>query len=158
MARRIILAALMALMTMSAGAQSAKSLISEFRHAKGAEYVHVPRLLFSIAGRMAKKEDAEQAALTKSLHSIRTLQIDNCKDKTRRKIMERASKLSKSGYLEIIRSNEDGESNIIMTLSRKDELRELVIVSCEKKECSIVLITGRLKPSTILKLVEQNRK
>lgn len=158
MNRRVIITVLLAFVCLSVGAQSAKSLINEFRNVKGAEYVHIPRMLLSLAKPFASRGGDEAAAAVKSIRSMRVLEIENCPDKTRRNIMERASKLSGNGYHEILRSNDHGGQTVIMVLGSKDILRELLIVNCDKDESDIVLITGKFKAKDAARLIRKNRK
>lgn len=143
---------------MGVRAQTAKDLINEFKDVKGAEYVHVPRLLFGALKPFVGKNNDEAATAMKFVHSVRTLEIENCAERTRRKIQNRAAKLADNGYIEIIRSNENGDQNIIMALSKKDVLRELMIFSSEKNNCEIVLITGKMTAEQVATLINKNRK
>lgn len=154
MGHRIILTMLFAITFASAGAQTAKDIINEFKNVKGAEYVHAPRLLLSALKPFVGKSSEEAATAMKFIHSVRTLEINDCAERTRRKIQNRVAKLADNGYTEIIRSNEKGAQNIIMTLSKKDVLHELMIFNSDITKCEIVLITGKMTAEQVAKLIK----
>jgi hypothetical protein len=61
-----------------------------------------------------------------------------------------------SGWTRIIHAKEKHESTEIFLHSQGDQIRGLLILSCEAKEVSVVYITGTLTPDNVNELVKSH--
>ena len=70
--KRFLILFILAISVLGTSAQSVEGLIRQYRHEKHADYVHIPRLVMSMA-RLFVKEDTEDAKVIKAVSSIRVL-------------------------------------------------------------------------------------
>ena len=74
--KRVLILFILAISVLGISAQSVEGLIRQYRHEKHADYVHIPRLVMSMA-RLFVKEDTEDAKVVKAVSSIRVLDLED---------------------------------------------------------------------------------
>lgn len=142
-------------------AQSASSIISQFKEADGAEYQHVPKVLLNLAAKsaMASADDAgdrAQAKLMSKISSITVLDLDDCSKGVRQRFAKAVEKLDTNGYEELLKAKEDGETARILMKSKKDKITELLIIEVSNDEAEFVIIKGNIAKSDIDVLISDD--
>ncbi|MBP5386854.1 MAG: DUF4252 domain-containing protein [Prevotella sp.] len=126
--------------TMSMSAQTVDDLFKEFRDKENVECMEIPKAMMSMASGMVNKEKGND--LIKKIDHIRVLSIEN-NDAVCKKFKARAANLNKKGYETMVNSNEDNEKTLILVKTKGDNITEMVILSLEPSECSLVQLKGK---------------
>lgn len=140
----------------SAQAQTPGELFAQFKGKKNAEYVHFGRLLFTLLRPIVNHNDDDPTTRTamRSIRSVRVLDLEDCSTSVKQHFLEKAKDLSTAGYETIVSSNLDGERSLVLVKQKKNTIRELLVVSADKGDCSFVQLKGKIKPSAISTLVK----
>ena len=134
---------------LSISAQTVDELFNEYKDKQNVECIEIPKVMMSMAkGFMKSDKDGE---ILKKIHSMKVLTIENdvtlCKE-----FAAKVSKLNKNGYETMVNSNEDNEKSLILVKTKGDTITEMIILSIELSECSLVQLKGKLKPSDMSKI------
>lgn len=151
---------LLTMATLTATAGTPDGLFYKFRYEKNAEYVHIPRLLMSMAKTFYKGGHGDEATerLAKSINSVRILDLDSCSQSVQRRFRKETSRLSTTGYEQLLRTS-DGNDNVQLLLKQKDNvIKEIFIIAADGDGCALVQIKGSIQPSDIDCLVAQYSK
>lgn len=141
----------------TAWAIDAEQLFKEFKEARNAEYVSIPRFLMKVGVMIADKSDesAETKRLMRSVHSMKVLDLEDCSSSVKQKFMERIDDLSADSYETLVRVNDEGDKVKILARAEKDVFKEILIVCGGTEDCTLVQFTGNFKESDINALMEQ---
>ncbi|WP_178795043.1 DUF4252 domain-containing protein [Bacteroidaceae bacterium] len=134
-------------------AQSINSLFNEFGSEKNADCVKVSSFMMSI-GKMFAGHDKDAEIIGK-IKSIRVLDLDDCPTNVKERFNKKANKLSLDGYEELMRVNDDGDKVRILMKTKKEVIRELLLVCTGNDDCTLVQINGKFTKDDIDQLVNQ---
>lgn len=158
MKKTIIALALMLVSGMTAMAQSSvDDIFNEYKNAKKAEYVHIPKLLLK-AARMMNSDDSDASKVLSKINSVTVLSFDECKKSIRKDLTEKVNNLGSNGYEELMRVKDDGEKVTIYTKGDGDNIKELVIFTGGDDDTALIKITGNILKEDIDELVKENTK
>lgn len=127
-------------------AQTVDDLFKEFRDKENVECMEIPKAMMSLATGMVKKEKGSD--LIKKIDHIRILNIEN-NDALCKEFKARAANLNKKGYETMVNSNEDNEKTLILVKTKGETISEMVILSLEPSECSLVQLKGKFSSNDI---------
>lgn len=155
--KRILILFAFSISVLGSSAQSVEALFRQYKSEKNVEYIHIPRFIMSMAKMLTKAEQEDVKAL-KAISSIRVLNLEECSPIVRQNFQKTLQTFHPSGYTPIIFSKEADETNYIYVKEKKGYIRELLILSADKQDGSIVHIKGRIKPEEVNTVVKQNTK
>lgn len=155
--KRILILFAFSISVLGSSAQSVEALFRQYKSEKNVEYIHIPRFIMSMA-KMLTKAELEEAKALKAISSIRVLNLEECSPIVRQNFQKTLQTFHPSGYTPIIFSKEADETNYIYVKEKKGYIRELLILSADKQDGSIVHIKGRIKPEEVNTVVKQNTK
>lgn len=133
-------------------------LFRDFKYCKKAEYVHVPKLLLKVVSALVKDDDPEVKKVLKVISSVRTLDLEACSPDVKQQFLQRVKKLKTNGYEEIVRQKTSDEHTLVMVKTKKDYIRQLVVVSCDGEDCALVQIKGKIRPEDVEEIIENKKK
>ena len=88
----------------TAWAIDAKQVFNEFKEARNAEYVSIPRFLMKLGMMFVDKDEvAEAGQLMNSVHSMKVLDLERCSDSVKQKFMKRINALKDDQYETLMR-------------------------------------------------------
>lgn len=156
--KKIFLLAVLVVMTIAGKAQnSADDLFNAYKDRPKAEYVHVPKMMMGIAKHM-NTEDKNVKTLTKSIDSVKVLDLGDCDESVKKELLEDINKLNLKGYEEMVKVNDDGEKVLILTKNQKDRIREILILNASLTDAAIVLLKGSILQSDLEQMVSDYTK
>ena len=153
--KRILILFAFSISVLGSSAQSVEALFRQYKSEKNVEYIHIPRFIMSMA-KMLTKAELEEAKALKAISSIRVLSLEECSPIVRQNFQKTLQTFHPSGYTPIIFSKEADETNYIYVKEKKGYIRELLILSANKQDGTIVHIKGRIKPDEVNTVVKQN--
>ena len=151
--KRVLILFILAISVLDTSAQSVEGLIRQYRHEKHADYVHIPRLVMSMA-RLFVKEDTEDAKVVKAVSSIRVLDPAAVRENFRKTLRT----FRPAGYTPVIFNKEADATSRIYIREKKGYVRELLILSADNTDGAIVQIKGKIRPEDVDRVAEQNTK
>ncbi len=155
--KRILILFAFSISVLGSSAQSVEALFRQYKSEKNVEYIHIPRFIMSMA-KMLTKEELEEAKALKAISSIRVLNLEECSPIVRQNFQKTLQTFQPSGYTPIIFSKEADGTNYIYVKEKKGYIRELLILSADKRDGAIVHIKGRISPDEVNTVVKQNTK
>lgn len=155
--KRILILFAFSISVLGSSAQSVEALFRQYKSEKNVEYIHIPRFIMSMA-KMLTKAELEEAKALKAISSIRVLNLEECSPIVRQNFQKTLQTFQPTGFTPIIFNKESDETNYIYVKERKGYIRELLILSADKQDGTIVHIKGRIKPDEVNTVVKQNAK
>lgn len=138
--------ALLVVLTLAASCSGTDRLMCTYRHAEGAEYHHLNPGAFLLTRMLAHDEDARPL---RSIHKIRSLQLEECPAEVRNRFIQQALSYTPRHFEPLISVNDGNEHTRLLVRQRRGSIRQLLIISVDTDECSMVQIKGRIKLNRI---------
>ena len=137
---------LLAALVLAASCSSTDRLMRTYRHAEGAEDHHLNRGAFLLARMLAHDKDAWPL---RSIHKIRSLDLEECPAEVRTRFTQQALRYNPRRFEPLISVNNSDEHTRLLIRQCRGTIRQLLIISTNADECSMVQIKGRVKLSRI---------
>lgn len=153
--KKLIGICLLLVIVQTAWAVNAKQIFNEFKEARNAEYVSIPRFLMRLGQTFADVEDSEDARLMRSIHSMRVLDLEKCSDGVKSRFMKRIDALDTDKYETLMRVNDEDDKVKILIREEEGNIKEMLIVCSGREDCALIQIKGNFKESDIDALVNQ---
>lgn len=134
---------------LSMSAQTVDELFKEYKDKKHVECIEIPKAMMAFAKGFVKNDG--DGDIVKKINSMKVLTIENDADLCK-EFASKATKLDKNGYETMVNSNEDNEKALILVKTKGETITEMVILSIEPSECTLVQLKGKLKSSDINKI------
>ena len=151
--------AALAFMTMTVQAQmSVDRLMRKYKHSPKAEYVHVPKLMMSLAKTIKTADDDDYTKYIKHINSIKVLDMEDCSNAVKQQFFKDVARLKTTGYEELMTAKEADEQTVIMVKRSKTRIKELVIVDSGDDNAALIQIMGNIKDSEIQKILAEEKK
>lgn len=152
--------AVLAFMTMTVQAQmSVDRLMRKYKHSPKAEYVHVPKMMMSLAKAIKTGDADDYTKYLKHIDSIKVLDMEDCSTAVKQQFFKDVTQLKTAGYEELMIAKEADEQTVILAKRNKTGIKELVIVDSDNDDAALIQILGNIKNSEIQKIVaEKNKK
>lgn len=143
-------------------AQNVDALFKEFKDADNVEYVHLPKILMRLGGKLicSAAEDADDrmvANLARRINSLRVLDMDDCSKTVRQRFTHALDRLTTAGYEELIRVSDDGDRVRIMSRSKGGRIRELVIIKGGNDDCALVQLKLNISRAELDRLLSAEK-
>ncbi len=151
--------AALAFMTMTVQAQmSVDRLMRKYKHSPKAEYVHVPKLMMSLAKTIMTNDDDDYTKYIKHINSIKVLDMEDCSKAIKQQFFKDVARLKTVGYEELMTAKEADEQTVIMVKRSRTGIKELVIVDSGDDDAALIQIMGNIKDSEIQKIIAEEKK
>lgn len=151
--------AVLAFMTMTVQAQmSVDRLMRKYKHSPKAEYVHVPKLMMSLAKTIMTADSDDYTKYIKHINSIKVLDMEDCSNAVKQQFFKDVARLKTTGYEELMTAKEADEQTVIMVKRSKTRIKELVIVDSGDDNAALIQIMGNIKDSEIQKIIAEEKK
>ena len=154
-----MLVAVLAFMTMTVQAQmSVDRLMRKYKHSPKAEYVHVPKLMMSLAKTIMTADSDDYTKYIKHINSIKVLDMEDCSKAVKQQFFKDVTQLKTVGYEELMTAKEADEQTVIMVKRSKTRIKELVIIDSGDDNAALIQIMGNIKDSEIQKIIAEEKK
>ena len=151
--------AVLAFMTMTVQAQmSVDRLMRKYKHSPKAEYVHVPKMMMSLAKAIKTGDADDYTKYLKHIDSIKVLDMEDCSKAVKQQFFKDVARLKTVGYEELMTAKEADEQTVIMVKRSKTRIKELVIVDSGDDDAALIQILGNIKNSEIQKILAEEKK
>ena len=158
--KKVMIIAALAFMTMTVQAQmSVDRLMRKYKHSPKAEYVHVPKMMMTLAKAIKTGDADDYTKYLKHIDSIKVLDMEDCSNAVKQQFFKDVTQLKTAGYEELMTAKEADEQTVILAKRNKTGIKELVIVESDNDDAALIQILGNIKNSEIQKIVaEKNKK
>lgn len=157
--KKVMMMAVLAFMTMTVQAQmSVDRLMRKYKHSPKAEYVHVPKMMMSLAKAIKTGDADDYSKYIKHINSIKVLDMEDCSKAVKQQFFKDVARLKTVGYEELMTAKEADEQTVIMVKGSKTRIKELVIVDSGDGNAALIQILGNIKNSEIQKIIAEEKK
>ena len=132
-------------------AQTVEDFFNAFKDKPGVEYVNIPKAMLSMVASASEEQDAKD--MMKKLESMTILEFEN-NPELQALFEKKMDEFADKAYEELISASEDGEKAKIYVKMKEgsETISDMVIMSIEKGECTLLQIKGELKVEDVDKL------
>ncbi len=157
--KKVMMIAALAFMTMTVQAQmSVDRLMRKYKHSPKAEYVHVPKMMMTLAKAIKTGDADDYTKYLKHIDSIKVLDMEDCSKAVKQQFFKDVTQLKTAGYEELMTVKEADEQTVILAKRNKTGIKELVIVDSDNDDAALIQILGNIKNSEIQKIVAEKKK
>lgn len=157
--KKVMMMAVLAFMTMTVQAQmSVDRLMRKYKHSPKAEYVHVPKMMMTLAKAIKTGDADDYSKYIKHINSIKVLDMEDCSKAVKQQFFKDVARLKTVGYEELMTAKEADEQTVIMVKRSKTGIKELVIVDSGDGNAALIQILGNIKNSEIQKIIAEEKK
>lgn len=157
--KKVMMIAALAFMTMTVQAQmSVDRLMRKYKHSPKAEYVHVPKMMMTLAKAIKTGDADDYTKYLKHIDSIKVLDMEDCSNAVKQQFFKDVTQLKTAGYEELMTVKEADEQTVILAKRNKTGIKELVIVESDNDDAALIQILGNIKNSEIQKIVAEKKK
>lgn len=157
--KKVMMMAVLAFMAMSVQAQmSVDGLMKKYKKLPKAEYVHVPKVMITLAKAIKIGDADDYTKYLKNIDSIKVLDMEDCSNAVKQQFLKDADQLKTAGYEVLMTAKEAKEQTVILTKRSKTGIKELVIVDSDDDDATLIQILGKIKNSEIQKIVAKKKK
>ena len=157
--KKVMMIAALAFMTMTVQAQmSVDRLMRKYKHSPKAEYVHVPKMMMSLAKAIKTGDADDYTKYLKHIDSIKVLDMEDCSNAVKQQFFKDVTQLKTAGYEELMIAKEADEQTVILAKRNKTGIKELVIVDSGDDNAALIQILGNIKNSEIQKILAEEKK
>ena len=157
--KKVMMMAVLAFMTMTVQAQmSVDRLMRKYKYSPKAEYVHVPKLMMSLAKTIMTADSDDYTKYIKHINSIKVLDMEDCSKAVKQQFFKDVTQLKTAGYEELMMAKEADEQTVIMVKRSKTGIKELVIIDSDDDDAALIQILGNIKNSEIQKIIAEEKK
>ncbi|ERT59367.1 MULTISPECIES: DUF4252 domain-containing protein [Prevotellaceae] len=157
--KKVMMIAALAFMTMTVQAQmSVDRLMRKYKHSPKAEYVHVPKMMMTLAKAIKTGDADDYTKYLKHIDSIKVLDMEDCSKAVKQQFFKDVTQLKTAGYEELMTVKEADEQTVILAKRNKTGIKELVIVDSDNDDAALIQILGNIKNSEIQKIVADKKK
>lgn len=142
-----------------AKAQDFDKMLANLRKTSRVEHVKLSGFWFNLAKSFALPNLGEEYSALKNIKGLEVISMDDCSSADRKKGVKWIEKALKDPKYEKMISVKDEKSfTYILTRTKEDRIKELVIIDVEDDKPNIVKISGDLSMDEIQKLTESKKK
>ena len=157
--KKVMIIVALAFMTMTVQAQmSVDRLMRKYKHSPKAEYVHVPKMMMTLAKAIKTGDADDYTKYLKHIDSIKVLDMEDCSNAVKQQFFKDVTQLKTAGYEELMIAKEADEQTVILAKRNKTGIKELVIVDSDNDDAALIQILGNIKNSEIQKIVAEKKK
>ncbi|MDU1905555.1 MAG: DUF4252 domain-containing protein [Dysgonomonas sp.] len=152
--KRIFLYIVISFITVHAMSQSFDNIVSEFSKAENVDKVNISRFGWNyIKAAFIGNKDA---SIIRKISSLQILDLEDCSSDTKARFVDRIDNLKDKKYELLMMVKDESSEVLIMSKSRKNKIRELIII--DKKEPTLVWLKGKFSLSDLSSDISQIAK
>lgn len=157
--KKVMMIAALVFMTMTVQAQmSVDRLMRKYKHSPKAEYVHVPKMMMTLAKAIKTGDADDYTKYLKHIDSIKVLDMEDCSNAVKQQFFKDVTQLKTVGYEELMTAKEADEQTVIIVKRSRTGIKELVIVESDNDDAALIQILGNIKDSEIQKILAEEKK
>ncbi len=130
------------LISLSLSAQGVDRLMSDYSKLPHVENVNLRKFLFSIIKSVIPK-DKESSNILNKISSIQVIDLSDCSPPDKKRFAESVENLKETKYELLMKVKDEEDNVLIYSKSKKNKIREFVIICCEDKEPAIIKLKGK---------------
>lgn len=130
------------LISLSVSAQGVDRLITDYSKLPHVENVNIRKFLFSILKSVIPK-DKESSNILNKISSIHVIDLSNCSPPDKARFADSVENLKENKYELLMKVKDKDDKVLIYSKSKKNKIREFVIICSENKEPTIVQLKGK---------------
>ena len=130
-------------LSLSASSKTLDDILSEFAKAPHAEKMNLRRFLFSSL-RVMNWGDKD---INKKVNSMSVLDLESCSTETKLQFADQIENMEMNEYEVLMKVKDDDDSVLIMSKSKKDKIKELVIITIN--DPTIIRLKGSFTPNDL---------
>ena len=149
MKKKLISAIFMLLSIQMSWADDAKQIFAEFKDAKNAEYVSIPRQSIE----ELNADVFNNQTLAEKTNSINTLNLENCSNKIKKRFIKRIDKLTTDKYETLMLSQQANNKKMFLIRKEEKSIKEVLFIFNH----ILIQYTGDFEESDILPLKKEEK-
>lgn len=147
MTKKLISAIFMLLSVQLMWADDAKQIFAEFKDAKNAEYVSIPRQSIE----EQNTEVFNNQTLAEKTNSINTLNLEDCSNKVKKRFIKRIDKLTTDKYETLMLSQQVNNKKMLLIRKEGTSIKEVLFIFNH----ILIQYTGDFEESDIIPLTQE---
>ncbi len=147
MKKKLISAIFMLLSIQMSWADDAKQIFAEFKDAKNAEYVSIPRQSIE----ELNADVFNNQTLAEKTNSINTLNLENCSNKIKKRFIKRIDKLTTDKYETLMLSQQANNKKMLLIRKEETSIKEVLFIFNH----ILIQYTGDFEESDIIPLTQE---
>lgn len=101
-----------------------------------------------------KNKSRDLSRITKGIKSVLVLDLSECSKDVRRRFAEAVDSLDDAAYTSVIETH-DGDDHVrILGKPDGNNMRDLVIISIDNDDCTLVRLEGKIKSKDVKSLID----
>lgn len=137
------------MLSLSASSKTLDDIFSEFSKAPHAENINLRKFLFSAL----KIANWDGKNFNKKVSSMSVLDLESCSPDIKLQFVEQIENLEMDGYEVLMKVKDDDDNVLIMSKSKKDKIKELVIITVNDQ--AIIRLKGDFTPNDLSDITQQ---
>ena len=147
MTKKLISTIFMLLSVQLMWADDAKQIFTEFKDAKNAEYVSIPRQSIE----EQNTEVFNNQTLAEKTNSINTLNLEDCRNKIKKRFIKRIDKLTSDKYEALMLSQQVNNKKMLLIRKEGTSIKEVLFIFNH----ILIQYTGDFEESDIIPLTQE---
>ena len=101
-----------------------------------------------------KNKEANLSHIAKGINSVLVLDLDDCSKDVKQRFASAVDSLNDNAYTSVMETN-DGDDHVrILGKPDGNDLRDVVIISIDNDDCTLVRLEGKVKGKDVKKLID----
>lgn len=145
---------LLILVVQGISAKSVKEIINQFKTENKAEYTYVSPTMMMLAKAAVKNYSKETGDILNKVNSVRLLNLDACKSKTKKKLFKEINNLDEEEYQSIITNGKQKDGFQMLVKVDPSGTSEFVVLNSGDDNCMLIQIEGTITKEELQKLID----
>lgn len=157
MKKILMLVMMMTLALTAATAQTThtvEGLINAFSSEKGVEKTHLGKALMRLGAVFLKGKETNISHIAKGINSVTVLDLDNCAKDVKQRFTQAVDSLDDAAYSQVLETNNGDDHVRILGKPDGYNMRDVVVISIDDDDCTLVFLEGKIKGKDIKKLLD----
>lgn len=129
------------LLSLSVQAQDLDKLMKDFSQRSNVEHVHLRKFLFSMIKAISPQKDA--LSVVRKISSVQVVDLTNCSLVDKEDFAKAVSNIKEKNYDLLLQVKDDEDNVLIYSKTKKQKIREMVVINVDFKEPAIVRLKGK---------------
>lgn len=135
---------LLVLMAQSIAAKTVSEIIQDYRDESKAEYTYVSPAMMLMLKAAVKKYTGEYTNLVDKITCARILNLDACRQKTKKKLFKEMDKLDEEEYQPMVMNGQKWEGFKVLVKVGTDANSEFVVLNTGHDKCTLMQVEGNI--------------
>lgn len=149
-----MLLVLMMLALQGVSAKSVSEVINEFRGDNKAEYTYVSPAMMLLARATVKQYSKEMGELLNKVNCVRILNLNACKQKTKKKLFKEIDNLDEEEYQPVMTNAQKKNGFKMLVKMDVGGTSEFVLLNSDQDHCMLAQVEGSITMDELQKLID----